>query len=224
MPTSRKTANRVSVEGRWRNLPAGLLLGALVSYPLAAHYGAGSGQWMPAICVLVALLLLLATGARGWHRIVLVMGVVVVVGAVVVVDDGQAGALLAYSQPVLVNVALCYLFGHTLLGGRRPLINRYILAIRGDVDAPTALYGRRLTQFWTVLFAALALESALVAYLASGETWSLVTGVFNYLLIVVVIAVEYRIRVRVLSHLTHPGFAAFLRALTRCPLSTLLRD
>ena len=213
----------MSVEGRWRNLPAGLLLGALVAYPLAAHYGAGSGQWMPAICVLVALLLLLATGAGGWRRILLVMAGVVV-GAVAVVGDGRAGALLAYSQPVLVNVALCCLFGHTLLGGRRPLINRYILAIRGDVDAPTALYGRRLTQFWTVLFAALALESVLVAYFASGETWSLVTGVFNYLLIAVVIAVEYRTRTRVLSHLTHPGFTAFLRALTRCPLSTLLRD
>ena len=200
-----------------------MLLGALVTYPLAAHYGASSGQWMPAVCVLAALLLLLAAGVRGWYRILLAVSGAVV-AAIVVLDDGQAGALLAYSQPVLVNVALCYLFGHTLLGGRRPLINRYMQAIRGDVDVPTALYGRRLTQFWTLLFAALALESLLVAYFASGETWSLVTGTFNYLLIVVVIVVEYQTRIRVLSHLTHPGFTAFLRALTRCPPSTLLKD
>ena len=210
-------------EGRWRRLNAGLLLGALATYPFAAHYGASSGRWVPAVCVLVALLLLLATGARGWHRALLATSAAAA-GAILAFDDGRAGALLAYGQPVLVNAALCYLFGHTLLGGRRPLINRYMLAIRGAVDAPTALYGRRLTQLWTLLFAALALESLLVARFASGETWSLVTGMLNYLIIVVVIVVEYRVRLHVLSHLTHPGFTAFLRALTRCPLRTLLED
>ena len=203
-------------------MPAGLLLGALVTYPLTAHYGAVSGQWIPAHVVLAGLLLLLAIGVRGWPRILLML-CGAAVGAISTLDDGRDGVLLVYSQPVFINLALCYLFGRTLLDGREPLVNRYIRAIRGELDEPTARYGRCLTQAWTLLFAALCVESALVAVFASRETWSWVTGLFNYLLIAAAIVVEYQIRVRALSHLSHPGFVGFLLALTRCPLSTVLK-
>ena len=212
----------MSVEERSRVTLRGVLLGALVVYPFSAHYGATIGHWMPAFLVLAGLLLLLAIGTGGWYRLLLVLSSAVV-GAVAVLDDGQGGMLLLYGQSVLVNVALCFLFGHTLLDGRRPLINRYMRAIRGELDAPTARYGRRLTQVWTLLFATLSLESVLVAVVASDETWALVTGMFNYLLIAAVFVVEYQVRVRVLSHLTHPGFMGFLLALTRCPLNTVLK-
>ena len=204
-------------------MPAALLLGTLVSYPFAAHYGAASGQWLPALGVLSGLLLMLAFNTNGWHRGLLVLSVAAIVVAATF-DLGQSGVLLVYSQPVLINLVLCYLFGHTLLAGRQPLITRYIGAIRGSLDAPTRRYGRRLTQVWTLLSAALALESVLLAMFAPREIWSLVTGFLNYLLIATVIVVEYQVRVRVLSHLRHRGFVRFLLSLARCPLNTILKD
>ena len=204
-------------------MPAAFLIGMLVSYPFAARYGAVSGQWLPALGALSGLLLMLAFNTNGWHRGLLVLSVAAIVVAAMF-DLGQSGALLVYSQPVLINLVLCYLFGHTLLGGRQPLITRYIGAIRGSLDAPTRRYGRRLTQVWTLLSAALALESVLLAMFAPREIWSLVTGFLNYLLIAAVIVVEYQVRVRVLSHLQHRGFVRFLLSLARCPLSTILKD
>ena len=203
-------------------MPAGLLLGTLVVYPFAAHYGAASGQWMPALAVLAALLLLLGVNADGWHRILLALsGAAIVV--IATLDQGRSGIFLVYSQPVLINLALCYLFGHTLLAGRQPLINCYIRMIRGELDKPTGRYGRRLTQVWTLLFAALSVESVLVAAFAPREIWSLTTGFLNYLLIAAVFVVEYRIRRRVLGHLQHSGFMRYLFALTRCPLRAVLK-
>ena len=223
MLTSPKIAGRASDPGRWQTLPAALVLGTLVSFPFAAHYGAASGKWLPALGVLSGLLLMLAFNANGWHRGLLVMGAAAIVAGATF-DQGQSAALLVYSQPVLVNLALCYLFGRTLLNRRQPLITRYIGAIRGSLDAPTRRYGRRLTQVWTLLSAALALESVLLAVFAPREIWSLVTGFLNYLLVAAVIVVEYQVRVRVLSHLKHRGFVRFLLSLARCPLSTILKD
>ena len=203
-------------------MPAALLVGTLAIYPFTAHYGAESGQWAPALAVLAVLLLSLAVNAGGWRRILLALsGAAIVVLATI--DDARSGMLLVYSQPVLVNVTLCYLFGHTLLAGRRPLINGYIQAIRGELDASTDRYGRRLTQVWTLLFAALSVESVLLAIFAPREVWSLITGFFNYLLIAVAFVVEYQVRVRVLSHLGHPGFVRYLLSLARFPLSTVLK-
>ena len=224
MAVSLKTASSGQPDqGRRQTLPAVLLLGTLVTYPFAAHYGATSGQWLPALAVLGGLLLMLAVNTNGWRRGLLILGAAAIAAAAAF-DSAQSGALLVFSQPILVNLALCYLFGHTLQAGRRPLINRYIYAIRGELDVPTCRYGRRLTQVWTLLFAAFAIESLLLAMFAPREIWSLATGFLNYLLIAVVIVVEYQVRVWVLSHLRHRSFVRFLVALACCPLSTLIKD
>jgi uncharacterized membrane protein len=109
----------------------------------------------------------------------------------VVLGDGQ---LFLYAAPVLIFVALFWLFGQTLLPGRRPLITVIADAIRGPLPASVVRYTRRLTLFWVSLFALMALANLLLALLAPAMVWSLFTNFISYLLIGLVFLVEWLFR------------------------------
>ena len=115
---------------------------------------------------------------------------------------------------MIISGLLGLVFGHTLLPGEIPVISRFAELMHGHtLDEPARRYTRSVTWLWTLLFAILTLESLLLALFAEDRTWSLFTNFINYLVILVVFIVEYRIRVHRLDHLQHPGFVAFLVAL-----------
>lgn len=93
------------------------------------------------------------------------------------------GQLFLYAAPVLIFVALCWLFGQTLLPGRRPLITAIADAIRGPLPPSVVRYTHRLTQFWVGLFALMAAINLLLALFAPVVVWSLFANFVNYLLI-----------------------------------------
>lgn len=146
------------------------------------------------------------------------------IGIPVVAGSGPVGESLMYALPVLINFGLAYLFGHTLLDGRTPLITRFIRAERGELDVKTRHYGLQLTRMWTLFACGLALESLFVALFAGPQTWALVTGVVNYALTGLFFVIEYQVRVRVLSHLEHRGFVHFLWFMSRRGVAAILKD
>lgn len=194
-----------------------LLTLLLVAYPLTLHLGILEGWLLPAaflllgLMLLSALLLLLGGNRNGW----LVLLVMIVMSAWLYLRHDDS-ALLLRLPPVVINGILCILFGSTLLEGQKPLITRFAELMHGHALDETALrYTRGVTTLWTALFAAMMIESALLALLASPEIWSLFTNFVNYVLVLLVFLLEYRLRIRRLSHLDHPGFAGFLLALSR---------
>lgn len=117
-------------------------------------------------------------------------------------------ALLLYAPPVVLNVLLCAVFAGTLRPGGEAMVSRFARIEHGSALPPDLVrYTRFLTGLWAVFFAAMAMVSSGLALLGSVETWSLFTNLLNYLLVVLLFALEYlyrRLRFRHYRHLS-PG-------------------
>lgn len=109
----------------------------------------------------------------------------------VVLGDGR---LFLYAAPILIFLALMWLFGQTLLPGRRPLITAIADAMRGPLPDAVARYTRRLTLAWSGLFAVMALINLLLALFAPPVLWSLFANFINYLIIGLVFVLEWLFR------------------------------
>lgn len=134
---------------------------------------------------------------------------------------GGHGRLALDFLPVAINLALAVLFGHTLFAGRRPLIERAIVAIEGEehLRLPrVAAYARKLTYAWTLLFLVQALSLALL--IGSGASQhsnvaALWLHLGGYILPAVFMVAEYAFRRRYLSHVAQPPLWRFLQQLAR---------
>jgi uncharacterized membrane protein len=210
-----------------RALAVALALG----YPLLAH---AASHWrsaslaLAAGAVLVVLVALpgISRGQRvGW----LVLGIgVALLAALAALGNAQ---LPLFLPPVAINAFLAWLFGHTLLRGRMPLIERLVRLLHPPaepLDTRVPGYARRLTALWALLFAALALAAAVLALLAvpgglldaAGitpplavplATWSLWTNLLAYLAVGALFMGEYAWRRRVFPQQPYRGFAGFTR-------------
>src|SRR5574341_2539028 len=101
---------------------------------------------------------------------------------------------LLYVPPVAINLALCWLFGRTLRNGRVPLIARFAMMEQGELSEELARYTRTLTWLWTLLFAAAAAASLVLALSGSRDAWSLFTNLINYLLVAALFLGEFAYR------------------------------
>lgn len=136
---------------------------------------------------------LLATGAA--------LAVAVAAVAAIAYWSIRDNALLPLQlYPALVNLVLLAVFGYSLLVPPT-IIER--LARRGQTAPlpPFAIrYTRHVTQVWCVFFlinGSMALGTALWA---SPATWSLYTGVISYVLMGLLFAIEYAVRLFVRRH------------------------
>ncbi|TCV96276.1 hypothetical protein EC912_102626 [Luteibacter rhizovicinus] len=127
--------------------------------------------------------------------------------------------------PALINLAIAWLFGRTLLRGHQPLIAYFIATIEGGdrLALPgVARYARGLTVFWTGLLAVQALLLSLVFCFAAPEGLlatlgvavpiRLEGGIFMayahvgcYLVIAAAFLVEYPVRRVLLRDVPHVG-------------------
>ena len=138
------------------------------------------------------------------------------------------------ATPVLVNAALCVLFGSTLARGREPLIARIIDVIEGAARLAlprVSAYARALTQAWTLLFGVQAVVLAtLVAciepegvfarfgaapplHVGDGGRWYLHFG--SYALVGAFMLAEYAFRRWHLREIPHAPLPVFLAQLAR---------
>lgn len=107
-----------------------------------------------------------------------------------------ANALLPLKlYPVVVNAALLTAFGYSL--AVPPTIIERIARLR-DPRFPTSAigYARCVTQAWCTFFAANGLVALGMALWASDAMWSLYNGVIAYLLMGLMVAGEYMVRLR----------------------------
>ena len=133
--------------------------------------------------------------------------------------------------PTVINGALAALFGHTLAGGRMPLVERMVRLLHAPEpmeDTEVLAYARRVTWAWTLLLAGNAFTSLLLALLAvpggllaaAGiaspwpvpmQWWSLFSNLGCYGLVLVLFVVEYAVRSRRFPWQPYRSLFDFLR-------------
>jgi len=88
--------------------------------------------------------------------------------------EGAALKWAVYMPPVLIDLALCWLFGRSLRRGAEPLITSFARhAHAGDLPPDVPPYTRRVTLAWTLLFAAMAAVAAWLAAFGPERAWAL---------------------------------------------------
>lgn len=193
----------------------------LLSYPLTVHY-------FPLGAVFIVLTLLLLVGIdnllkeerRGYWILTLCIMLLSVV-----LSWPKMADFLLYLPPILINLLLFILFAQTLLPRRRPLVTAFAERFHNiEADPFTYRYTRRVTLLWSWVFGLMMLQSLALSVAASREIWSLFTNLINYLLVLIIFFVEYRIRLRQLPHLNHPGFVNFLLSLKDVRPQELLKS
>ena len=121
-----------------------------------------------------------------------------------------------YLEHAGANLGLAVVFGRTLAAGREPLCTRFARILHGGVLPPgVASYTRRLTGAWTLFFASLAALSTLLYFGGWLEAWSLLVTIVSPLLLALMFAVEYAVRLRVLPAIERVGVLGGIRAFSR---------
>lgn len=127
----------------------------------------------------------------------------------------EATIYLLFVPPVLLNLFLMHLFLSSLRSGRTPLISAVARAIRGNLPDSLAHYTRRLTQIWAAIFGFMAAWSAIAAVAADHTTWSLITNVLNYVIVVLFLLIEYPWRRWRFRHEPHPSLRDYVQGVSR---------
>ena len=203
----------------------------VVAYPLFAHAASllnSPGLTVASVAILAAAMLVRPlTEGRRWAWLATPAVALAIVGLWRI----DAAALVLYLPPILLNVFLAWLFGHTLLRTSTPLIERLVRLLQppGEPPEPAIVhYARRLTLLWTALFVLLAaVNLGLAACVAPGglleaaniraplsvsrEAWSLFANVLSYAILVVFFLLEYTYRRRRFPGRPYRNLADFLR-------------
>jgi len=206
-----------------------ILLGC--SYPPLAHLAALSGRpGLIAASIGWLLILILLPELR---RRSLTAWVVLAAGlaGLYAITGSSAPLRMQFLPPILMFAFMAWVFGHTLLRDRMPLIESIIRALNdpGDsLDEEVLRYARRLTAVWTGLFVLLGVINTGLALCAEPggllltfglqpvvtvplSLWSLFANVLNYLLVAALFVVEFMYRQRRFPHQPYRGLLDFTR-------------
>ena len=196
-----------------------LLLALVVSVPLTIHIAIISGHFTPALLILLlafTLIVIRTWKARITFGLMLAFIVVLLSSAIGIPKQFQL-----YAIPVLINVGLAVIFGLSLLPNKTPIITKYAILLRDEVEQRVVIYTRQVTQLWTIFFVLLAIESLLLAIFAPLETWSLFANLLNYVFTALVFIGEYYFRINHLNDLEHMSFPRFIHSLSKVSFSDL---
>ena len=176
---------------RW--VPAAALLLAC-AWPLSLHGAVllGVPHWGPRLTAgaLALAAALWAAARRSASATLGALGITLAAAAAAV----AAPALLLYAPPVLINAALAALFAASLREAREPVISRFARLEHDPLPQELALYTRRLTLIWAVLFAGMGAIAIALALRGPLEAWSAFTNVVCYVLVAALFAGEYAYR------------------------------
>jgi len=101
--------------------------------------------------------------------------------------------------PVIANVAILLLFSWSLYSPPS-LIERIARIQHPDLPTEGIVYTRRVTQVWCLFFIFNGAIALVTALWSSFEIWSLYNGLIAYLLMGILFAGEYIVRMRTQKH------------------------
>jgi len=191
----------------------------VVGYPLLAHYtneSAHSGYLGALVAVAPVVLIALALAWRSPRRFIM-LGVLVLL--CIALWAGwpaleQHFGLVYWLQDVGMLLILFMTFGRTLIAGRQPLCTRFAEAVHAPLTLTPQheIYARQVTIAWTLFFAAMALASTLLFFLAPLATWSVFANFLTLPLVALMFIAEYWVRRWVLPDMLHTHILDAVRA------------
>jgi len=197
---------------RWLGI-AGLLIG----YPLLAHYtneSAHSGSLGAVVAIAPVLLIALLLAWHSPRRSVMLGALVlscVALSAAWPALEKHFG-LVYWLQHMGMQLVLLMTFGRTLIAGRQPLCTRFAEALHGPLTPRHETYARQVTVAWTLFFAAMALASTLLFFLAPLAAWSVFANFLTLPLVALMFVAEYLVRRSVLPDVEPGNILDALRA------------
>ncbi len=134
-------------------------------------------------------------------------------------------APLLLLPPLLLDLALFFLFSKGLLQGRRALLTALAMQARGhELDAKATSYTRFATAVWAVIAGFFALLITTGFLVESLRPLAVVAALSQGPCYLTLIVAEFLVRRRYLNHMEHMGFWDFLRFLRRVDYRAALRD
>ncbi|MGQ4277278.1 hypothetical protein ACQ5ES_09555 [Pseudidiomarina sp. E22-M8] len=163
----------------------------LIGYPFLVWWLAQQG-YMRELFVALAVILLLQAISLGFNnpRSYLALVALAMVLLVAWFTDPLTGVLY---YPVWMNACLLVLFCFSLL--RPPaVITRLATLMEGSLSPAAVRYTERVTLVWAIFFALNGSIAWWTVYLGDMQLWALYNGLIAYLLMGLLMAVEWSIR------------------------------
>jgi uncharacterized membrane protein len=189
----------------------------VIGYPLLAHYtneSAHGGNLGALVAVAPVVLIALVLAWRSPRRFVMlgVLGLLcIALWAGWPALENHFG-LVYWLQNMGMLLVLFITFGRTLIAGRQPLCTRFARAVHTVVTPQHEIYTRQVTIAWTLFFAAMALASTLLFFLAPLVTWSVFANLLTLPLVALMFIGEYGVRRWVLPEMRHMHILDAVRA------------
>jgi uncharacterized membrane protein len=166
-------------------------------YPFVVYFGSrylDSRQIALLILLSLAVRWLISRSARHWSSPLILAGMVYFA---VAVWNGQLATLRYY--PAMANVTMLLLFASSLLYPP-PLVERIARLQHPDLPPSGVIYTRRVTQVWCLFFVVNGTLALITARWCSFEIWSLYNGFIAYIMMGILFAGEYLVRIKTQSH------------------------
>ena len=106
----------------------------------------------------------------------------------------QHFGLIYWLQDMAMQLILLTTFGRTLFAGRKPLCTRLAEAVHAPLTRQHEIYARQVTIAWALFFAAMALTSTLLFFLAPLRIWSIFANFLTLPLVALMFVAEYWVR------------------------------
>ncbi len=194
----------------------------LIGYPLLAHYtneSAYGGKLGALVAIAPVVLIALVLAWRSPRRFIM-LGVLALSCIALWAEWPaleQHFGLVYWLQNVGMQLILFMTFGRTLIAGRQPLCTRFAHAVHGPITPQHETYTRQVTIAWTLFFAAMALVSTLLFFLAPLATWSVFANLLTLPLVALMFIGEYWVRRWVLPEMRHMHILDAVRAFRNTP-------
>lgn len=189
----------------------------VIAYPLLAHYtnqSAHSASLGALVAIAPVVLIALAFAWRSPHYFIMV-GVIALTCIALWAGWSrleQNFGLVYWLQHMGMQLILLMTFGRTLIAGRQPLCTRFAEAIHAPLSSQHVRYARQVTVAWTLFFAAMAVTSTLLFFLAPLPTWSIFANFLTLPLVALMFVAEYWMRKWLLPEMRHAHFLDAIRA------------
>ena len=170
---------------------------AIIAYPVAVWCGLKNwGMSILAPLLIIAFILRLLTFRGKLNQLTFFGKAMAVAGIVLVITSvllRETSMLLYY--PVAVNVLLLGLFFSSLFA-RQSLIERFARLSEPDLPPEGVVYTRRVTQVWCLFFVCNGSFALYTCLKGDVSLWALYNGGISYLLIGLLMGIEWIIRKR----------------------------
>lgn len=198
----------------------GLVVALLAVCPLLAHFFLldHDAVVLRRVLLIVPLVVLACwVLLRAANKLICLVAVVAAAAVVYVVEQhSHAGLAVIYGVPhATAYFFLLWLFGHTLINGREPLITRLAGVIHGTLVPSMVEYTRGVTLAWCVFFALQLLLSVVLLGFAPLAWWSMFVNILNAPLVALMFAGEHLYRRLRYPHYPRASVLQVVRAFTR---------